>query len=179
MGNKYLEKYLDIKFISCRFAELLQSEHYEQTGFLHSFNDTASRQRISRKVSSHYLRDFSFVFVVKLLYFIDMTHSVLLEAFPDWKTPNTYDIDFKPPSNQSGVYIITESIFGKHTLLHNILYIGSAKNLKIRYEKHEVLRMLKRTYEYVQFYFKEEIEYKKVEKQLIKKYQPKYNTQWR
>lgn len=93
-----------------------------------------------------------------------------------WKTPNTYDANYSLPPNKSGVYFIILPINNFNS--YRILYIGSSKNLSARYSKHEVLRMLKETYGYVQFYFREEQHYKECEKLFIKKYQPKYNTQW-
>lgn len=95
----------------------------------------------------------------------------------DWHTPNTYDTNYKEPGNISGVYLLVEPNYANNT--NNILYVGSAKNLKQRYKKHEVLRILKETYGYIRFYFKEEINYRSVEKFLIKQIQPKYNKQWR
>jgi excinuclease UvrABC nuclease subunit len=95
-----------------------------------------------------------------------------------WFTPNTYDQNYKYPTDNSGVYVIVlpnnEDIDKS-----KILYIGSAKNLSVRYRRHEVMRMLKEFYGYVQFYFKEEQNYRETEKQLIKMYQPKFNKQWR
>lgn len=97
-----------------------------------------------------------------------------------WHTPNTYDVHFQTPPEKSGVYFLILPIMENIKIIeHNILYIGSAKNLKTRYDKHEVRRFLIETYGYIQFYFKEEDEYRKIEKDLINKIQPKYNKQWR
>lgn len=97
----------------------------------------------------------------------------------DWKTPNTYDRNFATPPHASGIYLLIRPKFNKKSIRYDILYVGSAKNLLVRYNKHEVLRALKITYGYVQFFFKEEENYREVEKLLIKQIQPKYNTQWR
>lgn len=92
-------------------------------------------------------------------------------------TPNTYDKNFKYPTNKSGIYFIVLPKFNPES--YEILYIGSAKNLAVRYARHEVMRMLREFYGYVQFYFREEVNYRKIEKDLIKKLQPRYNKQWR
>jgi excinuclease UvrABC nuclease subunit len=99
----------------------------------------------------------------------------------DWQTPNTYDRHFANPPDKSGIYLIVlprvNEIIKK--MDYEILYVGSAKSLKVRYAGHEVKRMLTEFYGYVQFYFKLETNYREVEKQLIKQIQPKYNKQWR
>jgi hypothetical protein len=46
-------------------------------------------------------------------------------------------------------------------------------------EKHEVRRVLQNIYKRVEFWFHEVDLYRNREKELIKKYQPKFNTQWR
>lgn len=102
----------------------------------------------------------------------------------EWFTPNTYDRNFKSPTENSGVYLIVRPIFrGDNSVSwitdYDILYIGSAKNLKIRYSNHEVLRILSQVFSYLQFYFKEEKNYKTVERDLIKRIEPKFNQQWR
>ena len=99
----------------------------------------------------------------------------------EWHTPNTYDSNFKYPTNNSGVYLITESTpnFKLRKTEYDILYVGSAKDLNVRYNKHEVLRLLKQIYSNIQFFFKEEPNYREVEKGLIKLIQPKFNKQWR
>jgi hypothetical protein len=99
----------------------------------------------------------------------------------DWLTPNTYDTNFSYPTNKPGVYLIsiTDIDMVKKSINYNIVYAGSAKNLSIRYNRHEVLRFLKLNHPYVQFYFKETDDYKEIEKKLIRIIQPKYNKQWR
>ncbi|MCO1498263.1 hypothetical protein, partial [Limosilactobacillus reuteri] len=58
---------------------------------------------------------------------------------------------------------------------YDILYIGSSKKLKQRYENHEVLRMLNEKYDYVQFFFRECKNHITEEYRLINKIKPKYN----
>lgn len=98
-----------------------------------------------------------------------------------WFTPNTYDVNFKFPTTNSGVYIIVSAIpnIKRKKMEYTILYIGSAKNIKSRHDGHAVLRILKETYQFVQFYFKEDVNYRQLEKTLIKQLQPKFNKQWR
>lgn len=99
----------------------------------------------------------------------------------DWLTPNTYDRNFSYPKDSSGVYLLVNPNYDviQRTSNYEILYIGSAKSLKKRFEKHEVLRMLRKQFGYIQFYFLEIENYKEVEKYLINKIQPIFNTQWR
>jgi excinuclease UvrABC nuclease subunit len=96
----------------------------------------------------------------------------------EWYTPNTFNTNFSKPPKKSGVYIIFKTDLFRDGLNREILYIGSSKNLSARYKSHEVLRLLKEIYDYVQFYFKEEDNYLEVEKSLIKYYKPKHNKQW-
>ena len=99
----------------------------------------------------------------------------------EWQSPNSYDDNFAYPPDLSGIYFIVlpKVNYSKKRYEYEILYIGSAKSLKVRYDRHEVMRMLKQFYGYVQFYFKIESDYRTVEKTLIKKLQPQYNKQWR
>lgn len=99
----------------------------------------------------------------------------------NWYTPNTYNENFKEPTSKSGVYLLVIVKFNKITLKPNfkIVYVGSAKNLQVRYARHEVIRFLRETNQYIHFYFKEEDEFRIMEKELIKLIQPKYNKQWR
>jgi len=99
----------------------------------------------------------------------------------EWFTPNTYDRNFKNPPNASGVYLIALPIidFEAKNTTYEIQYVGSAKDLSVRYGKHEVLRMIRKNEFSVQFFFKEIEDYLTFEKKLIKLIQPKYNTQWR
>jgi excinuclease UvrABC nuclease subunit len=96
----------------------------------------------------------------------------------DWKTENTYNKNYAPVPARPGVYLLVNTGFD---LQHEILYVGSSKNLKQRRQRHEVLRVLSEMYSGygVRFYFKEEADYLSVEKQLIKQIQARFNTQWR
>lgn len=106
----------------------------------------------------------------------------IFEFKPDeWRTPNTYDTNYAYPTTNSGVYLLVVPTFdipNKH-VDYSIKYVGSAKNLKVRYDRHEVRRFLQNIFTYVHFYFKEEPNYREVEKKLIKIIQPEYNRQWR
>jgi excinuclease UvrABC nuclease subunit len=108
----------------------------------------------------------------------NQTEFVFVEE--DWFTPNTYDRNFKSTPNKSGVYliIIPHYDFNNKSVQHEIVYIGSAKDLLVRYSKHELLRFLKNRNQYVRFYFKECNNYRAEEKRLIKLVQPQYNIQW-
>lgn len=109
-----------------------------------------------------------------------MTEGPNVPTYPGiWYTPNTYDTNFMPPPSKPGVYLITLPDFENGILVSEILYVGSAKRLKERYKSHEVLSKAKERHGYVQFYFRVEDDYMRVEKQLIKTIQPRYNTQWR
>ena len=98
----------------------------------------------------------------------------------EWKTPNTYDSNYGTPPTKAGVYIIVRPIMELSRIVHyEVLYVGSASNIKQRYDRHEVRRILNIVYGYIQFYFKVVENYKKEEIALIKKYHPKFNQQWR
>lgn len=99
----------------------------------------------------------------------------------DWLTPNSYSENYEYPPKKSGVYLIVlpKINWKKKQVKYTILYVGSAKNLYIRYNKHEVFRLLTNIYGYVQFYFKLVDNFRAIEKELIKKIQPRFNTQWR
>ncbi|HPC39253.1 MAG TPA: GIY-YIG nuclease family protein [Exilispira sp.] len=62
--------------------------------------------------------------------------------------------------------------------INDILYIGSAKNLFKRYKSHDTLKRLSKFYDDIFFYFKEVDNYLEIEKQLIKKHQPRHNITW-
>lgn len=97
-----------------------------------------------------------------------------------WHTPNTYDSNFCSVPETSGVYLLVAPLvdYVSKEIFYNILYVGSAKNLAQRYKGHEVLRLLKEVYGYVQFYFRNEVNYRSEEKELIRLIQPKFNKQW-
>ncbi len=95
----------------------------------------------------------------------------------DWKTPNTFCSNFKYPPNDTGVYLLVKPNldYVNKKIDYDILYVGSSKKLKQRYENHEVLRMLTEKYEYVQFFFKECKNHITEEYRLINKIKPPYN----
>jgi len=90
----------------------------------------------------------------------------------EWKTPNTYDTNFSDPTDKAGVYLIMNY---ESEYKFEILYVGSAKNLKNRYKSHSLLNTLKMQNKYVRFYFKETANYLQDEIKLIKSIKPKYN----
>lgn len=90
-----------------------------------------------------------------------------------FSSPNTYDPNFGPLPSGGGVYII--STFSNEDLTCEILYIGSAKNIKNRVQGHEILRILAHFYEYLRINFKECEPYREVEKGLIRRYRPRFN----
>lgn len=98
-----------------------------------------------------------------------------------WNTPNSYDTNFMYPPKTSGVYLLVVPDFDpiNKEYIYSIKYVGSAKNLKQRYDRHEVMRFLRNQEIYVQFYFIEVENYRDYEKSLIKSIQPQYNKQWR
>lgn len=87
-----------------------------------------------------------------------------------WYSPDTYSENFKPIPDAPGVYYFD-------TLDGEVLYVGSAKNLRKRHKGHEVKRLLNRIHRYIYFNFIETTEYRKVEVDLIKTLRPKYNHQ--
>jgi hypothetical protein len=99
----------------------------------------------------------------------------------EWFTPNTYDVNFKMPPNECGVYLIAVPLINhvERKIDYDIQYVGSTKHLSVRYKSHEVFRMIRISEPSAQFFFKQEIKYKDVEKEMIKMIQPKYNSQWR
>jgi len=96
----------------------------------------------------------------------------------EWHTENTYNDNFLPTPSKKGVYLIVGVVFTPE-LRKEIIYIGSSSNLKQRSKNHEVIKSNHSLYDHIQFYFKECSNILDFEKYLIKKVQPKYNTQWR
>jgi excinuclease UvrABC nuclease subunit len=96
----------------------------------------------------------------------------------EWLTPNTYSENYSSVPPRPGVYLLVNTGID---MRHEVLYVGSSKNLKQRSGKHPVLRTLQEMYNGlgVRFYFKEEQDYISVEKQLIQQTQARFNTQWR
>jgi excinuclease UvrABC nuclease subunit len=93
-----------------------------------------------------------------------------------WWCRNTYDTNFRNYPETGGVYIITTYDLDTHE--RTILYIGSAKNLKVRLKAHEVKRMLHYFYDYIAVFFLEFDDFRQVEKELIRKYRPQFNKQF-
>ena len=99
------------------------------------------------------------------------------ESFCDideWQTPNTYSGHFGMPPSRPGIYLF--SVYVAHDDPGNIVYIGSSNNLLRRYSGHEIKAQLYQHYWYVRYYFKECLDYKKQEKELILKFRPKFNV---
>lgn len=95
----------------------------------------------------------------------------------EWNTNRTYNRNYAPVPSSPGVYLIVYT--DKH-LNNEILYVGSSYNLKQRYLRHEVLRILQEVYgNDVRFYFKVEPDYKNVEINLIRQTKARFNKQWR
>ena len=95
----------------------------------------------------------------------------------EWLTPNSYNNNFSHPTNKPGIYLLvyTEIDFVDFGIKYEILYIGCSKNLAKRLGGHEILRCLEIFYDYIQIYFREEKNYKKIEKILISQVKPKFN----
>lgn len=93
----------------------------------------------------------------------------------DWYTPNTYDSNYRYPTEKSGVYLIVDPHIFEPNPFDEILYVGSSSNILKRYNSHEVLRKIKKVRRYVQFYFKELENYIEEEYKLIRLIQPKFN----
>ena len=93
--------------------------------------------------------------------------------FKNWESTSRYSYS-EPPQNP-GVYVFAkpEIIDGKTK--HQILYIGSTKNIFKRYAGHEKRSIIKKNEGFYRFYFMECDDYIQKEKELIKKLQPKYN----
>lgn len=100
------------------------------------------------------------------------------KEFNGWQTPNTYDTTYADPPQRPGIYILTR-FTDMREQLRDIVYVGSASKLLQRYERHEVRRILQEVYGIIEFWFTEEQNYVEREKELIRKYQPKFNKQWR
>lgn len=108
-----------------------------------------------------------------------MTKSKFKFIEPNWFTNRTYNLNFRPIPDSSGVYLLVHT--NCLTMRHKILYVGSSKCLSKRYRSHEVLRFLNNICKdncNVRFYFKEVENYLEEEKTLIKLIQPRFNKQW-
>lgn len=114
----------------------------------------------------------------------------------NWNTSQTYDTNFKPVPNASGVYLIVATKYDmiKKTSRNKVLYVGSSKNLHSRLKNHKIYNKLFEEYQEkdkskkfesscifhsVRFYFIECENYVGIEKSLITKYQARCNKQWR
>lgn len=95
----------------------------------------------------------------------------------NWFTVNSYDRNYKYPPKKCGVYLLAQTDVDhlNKKINYTVLYVGSSKNLKQRYETHEKIRELTQKYGYVKFFFKEIENYLIEEYKLIKKIKPKYN----
>jgi len=102
----------------------------------------------------------------------------LLFSPDEWLTPNSYNNNFSFPPEKPGVYLIVHPVvdYGNRRIKYKILYVGQSKNLHNRYAGHLVKKLLSEIYDYIQFYFKETDDHIKKEKELIKLFQPKFNT---
>jgi excinuclease UvrABC nuclease subunit len=104
----------------------------------------------------------------------------------DWNTPNTYDINFAPLPQASGVYLL---VLRKITFIkgwrirHEIVYVGSSINIANRLRFHQILNRIQKEITdsgtSVVCYFKTCSDYIALEKNLIKETQARYNKQWR
>lgn len=100
---------------------------------------------------------------------------------PEWNTNRTYGDNYKQIPERPGVYFLVQRNIDviNNVVYYTVLYVGSSKNLKVRHDGHEVLRVLNEIYDDVIFYFKEIDNYLEAEKQLIKLTQARFNKQWR
>lgn len=93
----------------------------------------------------------------------------------NWHSPDNLfgrsAIPPKMPTNKSGVYLII--INWKEG--SEVIYVGSAKNLLIRYSNHEVINELIENDLNLYFYFKECFDYSYQESVLTKLLQPRLN----
>lgn len=110
---------------------------------------------------------------------INMNTKVYDIDLSSWFTPNTYDSNYRYPTEKSGVYLIIDPhIFElPNPPYDEILYVGSTTNILKRYNSHEVLRKIKKERRYVQFYFKEVENFLEEEYRLIHIIQPPFNKQ--
>lgn len=100
--------------------------------------------------------------------------------FKEWVPTRPSYSKYDDPPHKPGVYAITNT-----ELLEDleywgeleILYVGSAANLYKRYSHHEVYRVLKRQYEYINFWWREDGNYLETERLMVQSIQPKFNKQ--
>lgn len=97
----------------------------------------------------------------------------------DWFTPHTYNRNYKKIPESAGVYLILgcQDVFDMHK--REVVYIGSSKNLAQRYRVHDTIPKIRLKYRWIFFYFKETEDYISFEKELIFKFNPKFNIKYR
>ena len=100
-----------------------------------------------------------------------------------WNTPNCYSGNFSDVPNKCGVYMIIRTELNNVincSYNRSILYIGSSKNLRTRYMGHDILKTVKilLSNDHIGFYFMITDDYKTIEKQLIKQYNPLINSHY-
>lgn len=95
----------------------------------------------------------------------------------EWHTEDTYNNNFKVIPEAPGVYMIVgiDMSDNRREVIQEIVYIGCSANLKSRLNTHPVLRVAKAYHWFVPVYFKECDNYLEVEKELIKKHNPRIN----
>lgn len=96
----------------------------------------------------------------------------------EWICATSY-VNPKDPPKESGVYAITrvEQIDADKPPYRNfvVMYIGSSSVLYNRFKKHDILNVVQRIYENVDFYFRLCDNYLEEEKRLIQLYKPLLN----
>lgn len=94
-----------------------------------------------------------------------------------WKTPNTYTNQYDQFPEKPGVYAIVWLDIINTPQESELLYIGSAQNIKRRIRGHEVIKIAGALVKekYIITYFKEAENYKEMELKLIKSLKPIIN----
>jgi|DEB19_MinimDraft_3_1074340.scaffolds.fasta_scaffold103083_1 excinuclease UvrABC nuclease subunit len=95
-----------------------------------------------------------------------------------WKSPTSYDTDCSSLPKSSGVYIIVEytQIGNGLNYLGEVVYVGSSSNLSRRYKSHNILAKIYESGNMRSFHFIPiELGFHKVEINMIRKWNPKYN----
>lgn len=102
-----------------------------------------------------------------------------------WFTERTFDTNFAPLPECSGVYLIVRRDFRKLPVgktKYKVLYVGSSKNLQQRCAKHKIADLINGDLPPMVdavFFFLPCANYIEEEKRLIKQIQARYNKQWR
>ena len=94
--------------------------------------------------------------------------------FKDWGCEQSYSNCDIPPK-APGVYAITRPDPESGNPVKEVLYIGMSKNLYSRTKGHPIFAIAKKKFGYIRMHFLETPQFIKLEKELIKKYQPLYN----